>query len=342
MALHSANSSPAPVTQAEENLDFRASPSATLGIELELQIVDRETGELAPGALRILQACQEEHLQGVTGEFLLSMLEVKTGVCQDVAEARRHLVCELARARNIAQSLGYELALGGTHPFGRPGMGTVFPSKRYQRIQRRQGWTAYQEPVFGLHVHVGVPDGDTAIGAVNLLVQYLPHLLALSVNSPFWQGIDTCHASSRNSLFRPSALAGLPLYFRGWREFREYFDVMRAAGAIQTTKDIYWDIRPRPHLGTIEFRTCDAPPTLGTALGIAALIRALVIDALDRMTRNSPRRAGDFRTFWLAAQNKWLAGRFGLAAQCTRLPGSKRVLPTAWRRCWSAAVTPRL
>ncbi len=304
----------------ESELIFRGSPAATLGVELELQIVERETGDLAPGALRILEACREEGLECVSGEFMLTMLEVRTGICQDVAQVSRELQSSLVRVRNIARSLGYDLAIGGTHPYGRAGMSVVFPNKRYRRIQRLQGWTAYQEAVYGLHVHVGVPEGDTAIGVINLLAEYLPHLLALSANSPFWQGLDTAYASSRQTMFRPSALAGLPLYFPNWAGFCEYFELMRSAGAMERTKDVYWDIRPRPHLGTVEFRVFDAPPSMASLLALAALTRALVTDAVARIANDASAGEGDRRTFWLAMQNKWLAGRFGLKAQCQRTP----------------------
>jgi carboxylate-amine ligase len=325
MAVVSQATDPASQPHDEGELHFRGTQSQSLGVELELQIVERETGNLAPGALRILEACREEGLDCVSGEFMLTMLEVRTGVCQNVAEVSRDLLRSLSRVRNIARSLGYELALGGTHPYGRAGMSAVFTNKRYRRIQRMQGWTAYQEAIYGLHVHVGVPDGDTAIGVANLVTQYLPHLLALSANSPFWQGLDTGYASSRHTMFRPSALAGLPLYFPDWNGFCEYFHVMHDAGAMEHTKDIYWDVRPRPHLGTVEFRIFDAPPTMSSLLALAALTRALVADVVECIRTNPRAVEGDRRTFWLATQNKWLAGRFGLKAKCRRTPDGEHL-----------------
>lgn len=307
-----------------EDLTFRPSAGTSLGVELELQILDRESGDLAPGAVRLLQACREEGLENATAELLQSMIEIKTGVCQDVHAVQESLVPSLRRVRNLAGSLGYDLALGGTHPFNRTSSGTVFPAERYQRVQDRMAWLTYQIVVFGLHVHVGMPDGDLAIGTINLLVQYLPHLLALSANSPFWQGIDTGLASTRSALFRLTPHASLPHYFPNWKEFCTYVEVMRACEAIQSTKDIYWDIRPRPRTGTIEFRICDMPPTLAHVLGLAALIRCLVI-ASQRLLQEKPRlRRGDLRRYWIAVENKWLASRYGLQAQCIRSPGAKR------------------
>src|SRR5918911_5053148 len=220
---------------ALEDLDFRGCAEPSLGVEVELQVLDRESGDLAPGAVRILPVCAEEGLEGVTAELLQSMLEAKTGVCRNVAEVRDTLLPSLRRLRNIAASLGYELAPGGTHPFSRTSTGTVFPKERYARVQDRMAWLTYQVAVFGLHVHVGVPSGDLAIGVTNALVQYLPHLLALSVSSPFWQGVDTGLASARSALFRLTPHASVPHYFPKWKDFCAYVEVMRACRAIRNT-----------------------------------------------------------------------------------------------------------
>lgn len=307
-----------------EDLTFRPSPAPSIGVELELQVLDAATGELAPGAQRILDACAEEDVQGVAAEMLLSMLEVKTDVCRDVAEVRDGLLPLLARVRNIARSLGYELAVAGTHPRAQPFAAAVFPDERYDRIRRKQGWLAYQENVFGLHIHVGVPGADEALGLVRLLVPYLPHMLALSANSPFWEGIDTGYASAPAIMFRPAAHAGVPPHFAGWDEFVLHCRFLHQGGAIASTKDLYWDVRPRPGYGTLEFRVCDAPPSPAVLLGLAALARCLVIDGL-RLLREYPRLLrGDAGNHWLAAENKWLAARYGLRAECVRRPGRQR------------------
>jgi carboxylate-amine ligase len=253
-----------------------------------------------------------------------TMLEVKTGICNDVREVRDQLLPLLRRVRNIASSMGYDLALSGTHPFHRTGSSVVSPGERYERIEHRLGWMIHQRVVFGMHVHVGMPGGDMAIGVINVLVQHLPHLLALSANSPFWQGIDTGLVSCRSALYRMLPHAGVPRYFGRWKEFRTFCRVMRACEAIESPKDIYWDIRPRPELGTIEFRVCDMPPTLAATLGIVALIRSLVV-ATERLLEERPHlRRGDMRRHWIAVENKWLATRYGLRAMYIRTPGGKR------------------
>lgn len=306
-----------------EDLNFRSSPASTLGVELELQILDRDSGDLTPGSVRLLKACGEEGVTGATAEMHQAMIEVKTGVCRDVNEVRDTLVAALRKVHHLAGSLGCDLALGGTHPFNR-GTAAVFPAERYQRIQDQMAWLSTQIVVFGLHVHVGVPDGDMAIGLINSLVQYLPHLLALSANSPFWQGVDTGLCSTRSALFRLMPHQSLPHYFPRWKDFCTYIEVMRDCQAIENTKDIYWDIRPRPQTGTIEFRVCDMPASLAQVFGLTALIRSLVI-ACQRILEAKPKlRTGDLRRYWIALENKWLASRYGLKAQCIRTPGGQR------------------
>lgn len=289
-------------------------------------VLDPETGDLASGAMQILKACAQDQLvrDNVSAELMQSMIEVKTGVCQNVQDVQAALLPVLKRLRNIARSMGYDLAMAGTHPFHRTSNSAVFPSERYDRIYDRLAYMIHQRVVFGLHVHVGVPSGDMAIGIINMLVQHLPHLLAVSANSPFWQGVDSGLASCRTALFRSLPHAGVPRYFPGWKEFRTFFRVMRDCQAIQSTRDIYWDIRPRPELGTIEFRVCDVPTTIATTLSIVALIRSLAV-ATQRLLEERPHlRRGDMRRHWIAVENKWLATRFGLEAMYIRTPGGKR------------------
>lgn len=307
-----------------DDLAFSASAGVTLGVELELQILDRHGGDLAPGAVPLLKACAQDGISGLSAELMQSMLEVKTGICSNVTAVRDELLPKLRRVSNIASSLGYDLAMSGTHPFHRTSGSTVFPDERYERIMDRLAWLTYQRVVFGLHVHVGVPSGDRAIGAINQLVQYLPHMLALSVNSPFWQGVDTGLKSCRTALYRMLPHAGVPRYFRTWKEFRSFCHVMKDCKAIGSFKDIYWDIRPRPDFGTIEFRICDMPPSLAMVLGIVALTRCLVINSLRLQEERPLSQRGDMRRHWIAVENKWLATRYGLSGMYIRTPSGKR------------------
>jgi carboxylate-amine ligase len=322
-AAAAATEAPASTKRSDE-LAFHPSPETNFGVEVELQILDRETGDLAPGAPRILKACEQEGVVGTAAELMQSMIEVKTGICRNVDEAKEQLLTRVTRVRNIAMSMGFELAMSSTHPFHRATTSTVFPAERYEKILERLQWLTYQRVLFGLHVHVGMPDGDTAIGVINQLVRYLPHLIALSANSPFWQGVDTGLASSRIALYRLLPHAGLPQYFADWKEFRDYCRVMLDCQTIGSFKDIYWDIRPRPDFGTIEVRVCDIPSTLTETLRLVALIRTLVIQQL-RLLKERPRVAlGAVKRHWIAVENKWLATRYGLKALYVRTPTGKR------------------
>lgn len=307
-----------------EELHFHPTPEPLLGVEIELQILDRDTGDLSPGAVQILKACAEDAVEGTTAELMQSMIEVKTGVCRNVDEVRDQLFSRVKKVRNIASSLGFELAMGSTHPFHRTSTSTVFPAERYEKIRDRLAWLTYQRVMFGLHVHVGVPSGDMAIGVINMMMQYVPHLIALSASSPFWQGVDTGLASSRIALYRLLPHAGLPLYFSNWKEFRAYCKVMKDCNTITSFKDIYWDIRPRPDLGTIEFRVCDLPFTITETLRLVALIRSLTIAGMRLLTERPRMRRGDIRRHWIAVENKWLATRYGLHAMYIRSPNGKR------------------
>lgn len=312
------------VIKRSEDLTFQPSSGTTLGVEIELQLLDRETGDLAPGAPRVLRACEEERIPGASAELMQSMFEIKTGICRNVADAERELAAILLRVRNISRSMGYDLAMAGTHPFHRTTGSVISPGERYEKISDRLAWLIHQRVVFGLHVHVGVPDGDMAMGVINMLVQYLPHLLAVTANSPFWQGIDTGLASCRTALYRSLPHAGVPRYFAKWKDFRTFARVMRDCGAIQSPKDIYWDIRPRPDLGTIEFRICDMPQTLANTCAAVALIRSLVIFAQRLLEERPHLRRGDMRRHWIAVENKWLATRYGMEAMYIRTPAGKR------------------
>ncbi len=314
----------APASKHEEMV-FHPSPEPSMGVEIELQILDRDTGDLAPGAVRILKACEQENVEGASAELMQSMIEVKTGICKTVDDARDQLFARTRRVRNIASSLGYELSMGSTHPFHRTSTSSVYPAERYEKILDRLAWLTYQRVMFGLHVHIGMPSGDMAIGAINLLMQYVPHLIAASASSPFWQGVDTGLMSSRIALYRLLPHAGLPLYFGDWKEFRNYCKVMKDCKTIASFKDIYWDIRPRPDFGTIEFRICDVPLTITETFRLVALVRALTVAGL-RLLREHPRlrRGAASVAHWIAVENKWLATRYGLQAMYIRTPSGKR------------------
>jgi carboxylate-amine ligase len=310
--------------EQDTSLTFQPSAAGSIGIEIELPILDRETTALAPGAQRILEACAEDSMEGVGAEFMQSMIEIRTGACPNVTVLRDELLPKLRKLRNIATSLGFEFALLGTHPFQQPSNNAIYPSPRFEDARLKLAWMTYYRIAFGLHIHVGLPSGEHAIGVMNQATSYLPHLIALASNSPFWQGIDTGLASCRVALYQLVPHAGIPPALGRWKDFRAYYNVMRDCGAFTSLKDIKWDIRPRPDFGTLEFRICDMPHSLERIFSLAALIRQLVLSAYQLLKDRPKARRGDPRWKWIAAENRWLAARYGLKATYIRTPAGKR------------------
>ena len=291
-------------------LPFTRSDPLTLGVELELQLIDAESRDLAPGAPQLFERLGGPRAN-IKPEIFQAMLEVSTGICRDVSEVRRELDAVLAEVREAAGDLGLRLASAGSHPFARHRERLVYPAERYQGLIDRNRWVARRLMIFGLHVHVGMRDGEHAMATINGLLPYLPHLLALSASSPFWQGSDTGLASSRITIFEALPTAGHPCTFRDWADFERVHDAMIACRAITSVKDIWWDIRPHPDYGTIELRICDGLPTLGEITALVAVVHALCARLDERYAQGERPKPPPQ---WVLRENKWRASRWGRAA----------------------------
>lgn len=291
-------------------LTFTPSPRMTLGVEIELQIVDPKTGDLSPGAPRLLERLADD--PNVKPELLQAMVELNTNVCADVAQVRRDLDAGVARLRAAAEESGIAFAAAGSHPFARWRERLVFPSERFESLVDRNRWLARRLVIFGLHVHVGMRDGPHATAMLNGILPYLPHVLALSASSPFWQRFDTGLASSRITLFEALPTAGHPCTFHTWAEFQALYASMAASRAIESIKDLWWDIRIHPDFGTVEIRICDGLPTLSETVAIVALIQALYA-RLDAEYRAG--RVFEPPPYWMLRENKWRASRWGVEAE---------------------------
>ena len=290
-------------------LEFAKSGPFTLGVEMELQIVDRDSGELSASA--------EQLIEGWTGpsrvraELFQSMLELSTGICSTAADAERSLrdtaVPLLARARE----LGVRFISCGTHPTARYQDREVFPAERYHGLIERNQWIARKLLIFGLHVHVGMPDPDTCIAVQNELLHDLGLLLAISTSSPFSQGEATGLASSRITAFEAMPTGGTPALVADWSEFSTLVAALMRSGAITSMKDLWWDIRPSPHFGTLEIRVCDGLPTIRETCVVVALSQALARRAGARIAAGTGR---SFPPAWRIRENKWRASRHGMDA----------------------------
>jgi carboxylate-amine ligase len=296
-------------------IPFHSSESSSLGVEWELQLVDPETRELTAGAIEILAELTpegaEEHPKA-KHELLQSTIEIITGICSTVAEAKADLAGTLAEVSAVAERHGLALMCAGSHPITHWRSQEISPKDRYRQLVERMQWLARRLQIFGVHVHVGVRSPDKAIPIVNALTQYVPHFLALSASSPFWSGCDTGLASARTKIFESMPTAGLPHQLAGWAEFEEYMGTLISTHAIESVREVWWDIRPHPDFGTVELRICDGLPTL-TEIGAIAALSQCLVEQFDREIDRG--YTLPVPVSWVLRENKWRAARYGLDAE---------------------------
>lgn len=293
---------------------FNASRGATLGVEWELQLIDAETKHLRQDAREVLAALPGLSQQGFSKlrhELMESTVEVVTDVCHTVGQAKADLAHSVVELQRVAADRGIALACTGTHPISDWRDAVMAPVQRYAELVEQMQWLARRIQTFGVHVHVGITDGDKAIPIVNALSAYLPHFLALTASSPYWSGHDTGLASSRSIVFGSLPTAGPPHSLKDWAEFEAYMATLLRAGTIRSIKEVWWDIRPHPDFGTVEIRMFDGIPTLREVGMAAALCQSLVTLFEQQLDRGYtlPRPAA-----WCVRDNKWRATRYGLDA----------------------------
>ncbi|GAC1439691.1 MAG: glutamate--cysteine ligase [Mycobacteriales bacterium] len=295
------------------HIPFESSARSSLGVEWELQLVDRETRHLRSGANEILAAMAPdggEHPKAKY-ELLQSTIEVITGICGTVEEAMADLSGTIDDVRYEADKHGLSLMCSGTHPITEWSTQELSPNPRYFALLDKMQWLARQLQIFGVHVHVGVRSPDKVIPIVNALTSYIPHFLALSASSPYWIGHDTGLASARSKVFEQLPTAGLPFQLTGWPQFEEYMETLLKTGTIASIKEVWWDIRPHPAFGTVELRICDGLPTL-PEIGMVAALSQCLVEIFDRELDKGytlPMPKG-----WVMRENKWRAARYGLDA----------------------------
>ncbi|MCA9770923.1 MAG: YbdK family carboxylate-amine ligase, partial [Myxococcales bacterium] len=225
-------------------IQYHPSPRPTVGIEVELQIVDPRTHGLTNRCEELLAGVDEVERSYFKRELIQSCLEVNTRVCETIDEARDDLSGKFARLADLGRALGVTFAAAGTHPSSRWTDQAIAPDPRYHDLVESLQWVARRMQIFGLHVHVGVDDPDKAISVTNEMVKFLPHLLALTANSPFWSGHDTGLASTRAKIFEALPQAGLPHFLRNWRDYEWLIENLLATESIRTIREIWWDVRP--------------------------------------------------------------------------------------------------
>ena len=293
-------------------LQFTANHKPTIGVEIELQLVDAETMALANRIEDVRQALPEQIRETIKPELMQSYLEINTGVCNTVAEAGADLRGKLDQVESVAKPLGMELFWAGSHPFSSWRDQKITVDERYYRLVDLMQDVARRLVTFGLHVHVGVETGDKAIMVCERMMRYLPLLLSLSSNSPFWEGRSTGLHSNRSKVMEGLPTAGLPQQMRNWSEYVWLINHLVSTGFINSIREIWWDIRPHHNFGTVEVRVCDMPASLNHVLAITALVQCLV-QAISREIDE-----GTFQSEYhpmMVQQNKWRATRYGADAE---------------------------
>jgi glutamate---cysteine ligase / carboxylate-amine ligase len=310
-------------------IEFADSARSTLGLEWEIAIVDRATGELASVADRVLEVLDARSAGGrhpfITSELLTNTVELVTGVHTTVAGAVADLEGQLAEVRAVIDELGeFELICSGSHPFSQWYDQHLTDKPRYHKLIERTRWWGRNMMIWGIHVHVGIDERDKALPILDGLLAYLPHLQALSASSPFWAGVDTGYASNRALMFQQLPTAGLPYPLADWSAYERYVDDLVRTGVIEDHSEVRWDIRPSPKWGTVEVRVCDGVSTAAEIAAIGALVQCLVewmstrLDEGETLPVLQP---------WYVRENKWRAARYGLEAEViTDIAGTERLV----------------
>jgi carboxylate-amine ligase len=270
--------------------------------------VDATTGELVQKIEEIMSRLPDELCEFVSYELFQSVMEIKTPPCASAAEAERHLRELRGRVGSWAAACDASLASAGTHPFSRYRDQRVTDQERYKNVLRTLRWIAQREVIFGQHVHVAVPGPEEAIIAHNRLAERTPLLLALSANSPFWQGFDTGFESARVKIFESFPRAGLPPAFPDYEAFESYVDLMVESGAMEDYTYCWWDVRPHSNIGTIELRVLDSQTNLKYTTSLTALTQCLVAEVLEAVGPHEP------YDIHIATENKFRASRHGMNA----------------------------
>lgn len=281
----------------------------TLGVEEEFQIVDPQTWELRSHVAEFISPGATTLGDQVKRELHQSIVEVGTPICADAAELEHEVFRMRRELIAAAESRGLAIAAAGTHPFSHWVDQVISPGERYDTILEELQMLARSLLIFGLHVHVGMPDKQTTIDLMNMVRYFLPHVLALSTSSPFWMGRVTGLKSFRTSVFRRFPRTGVPEHFDSWGEFETYVQTLVDLNCIDNGKKIWWDVRPHPQFGTLEFRVCDVPTRPRDTVALACLIQAIVYKLFTLYRKNQ-----GFRLYrpLLIQENKWRAARYGL------------------------------
>jgi carboxylate-amine ligase len=281
----------------------------TLGIEEEFAIIDPVTRELRSHIQEILEGGKVTLKEQVKPEMHQSVVELGTEICQSIGDARSHVVELRSKLASLAAQSGLKIASAGTHPFSHWHDQLITEGERYKEIVQDMQLLARANLIFGLHVHVGIPSRDTAIHVMNQARYFLPHIYALSVNSPFWVGRNTGLKGYRLKVFERFPRTGIPDAFESLSEYEDYCKLLVKTGCVDNAKKIWWDIRLHPFFDTLEFRIFDAQSRVEDTLALAALVQAIIARLYNLFRQNTTFRVYRRR---LLDENRWRASRYGI------------------------------
>src|SRR5256714_6817410 len=294
----------------------------TLGIEEEFQIVDLQTRELRSHVAEILEEGKMLLGEQIKPEMIQSMVEVGTGICKNIQDARADITRLRSIISQLASKTGLVIVAASTHPFSHWQDQKIYDDERYNLLVQELQTVARSLLIFGLHVHVGVAEPERRIHIMNAARYFLPHVLALTTSSPFWMGHNTGLKSYRTEVFKQFPRTDIPDHFDSYSNFQRYVDLLVKTGCINDGKKIWWDLRPHPAFPTLEFRICDIPTRIDDTIPIAALFQATVAKLRKRIESNL-----GFRLYrrMLIQENKWRAVRYGLDGKMIDFGKNKEV-----------------
>lgn len=307
----------------------------TLGVELELQVLEKDSLLLTPHAHQLIEHAGSKKLKH---EFFQSTLEVITGVCNTVHDAKHELRQLLDIVRASAESLELKIASTGTHPEADYRDRLITPSPRYHNLMDRNQWIIRRMAVYGMHVHLGMKSGDECIRFHNFFLHFVPHLISLSASSPFWQQMNTGLSSSRPTTYEAMPTSGMPHTVKNWKGFEKMYHALIHTGSINSMSDLWLDLRPSPKVGTLELRICDEPATLAEALAIIAYVQLLGVWFQEHQEEWEATQKAMHR--WILRENKWRALRYGLNGEMIVSPTQSTIPIQQDIQCWMEKLKP--
>lgn len=293
-------------------MEFLPSQAMTIGMELEFQIIDRGSMDLTDRILTLMDLYQDSvHIKP---EFIQNTVEIASDIYTNLQELEVQVSQMVADLLVKCHALGLTLCGAGTHPFSQH-LAILTPLPRYLQMEKTAAFLAHNQITFSTQVHIGMTSGDEAIAVMRQLKAYLPLLIALSANSPYWRGYETGFASYRHRILAASRSYGIPPSFDSWQNFSDFLDVTQQAGIFESINDIHWDIRPRPHLGTLEIRVMDAQPTVSEAVALVGFVRAIVQFLRTQPEASLSSGLPQPQHWWIEKDNRYQASLMGINAK---------------------------